>query len=216
MSSNNEILKRLERAEHDINRMLAKEMTLSLDTRRIRLLEEAVQRLEKEANPLITVALEKDEYANINNKKCIQVLESSRGMIESPKKKGDVGYNVITADGRVVYCVCLDVPITKIHTGVFIKLPPNTWALLTARSGAVFNRNLLILPGVIDEGFTGEIVVPCVSLRGDIFVPGGTSIAQLVLFESNTPELVYVDKLPTTERGQSGFGSTDDETKGNP
>lgn len=201
MSSNDEVFKRLERVEHDINRILAKEMTLSLDQRRIRLLEEAVQRLEKE----------KDEYASINNKKCIQVLESSRGRIESPKKKGDVGYNVITADdGRVVHRVCLDVPISKIHTGVFIKLPPNTWALLTARSGAVFNRNLLILPGVIDEGFTGEIVVPCVSLRGDIFVPGGTSIAQLVLFESNTPELVYVDKLPTTERGQSGFGSTDD------
>lgn len=63
--------------------------------------------------------------------------------------------------------------------------------------------------GVIDVGYTGSIAVKLYNHSGmDYTVHRGDKISQLVVVKIDTPELVLVDKLADTERGNGGFGST--------
>ena len=63
--------------------------------------------------------------------------------------------------------------------------------------------------GVIDVGYTGSIAVKLYNYSGaDYAVHRGDKISQLVVVKIDTPELVLVEKLADTERGNGGFGST--------
>ena len=63
--------------------------------------------------------------------------------------------------------------------------------------------------GVIDVGYTGSIAVKLYNHSGmDYSVRRGDKISQLVVVKIDTPDLVLVDKLADTERGNGGFGST--------
>ena len=63
--------------------------------------------------------------------------------------------------------------------------------------------------GVIDVGYTGSIAVKLYNHSGmDYTVRRGDKISQLVVVNIDTPDLVLVDKLADTERGNGGFGST--------
>lgn len=58
-------------------------------------------------------------------------------------------------------------------------------------------------------GYTGSIAVKLYNHSGmDYVVRRGDKISQLVVVKIDTPELVLVDKLADTERGNGGFGST--------
>lgn len=93
-------------------------------------------------------------------------------------------------------------------TGVHIELPMNTVGFLKSKSGLNVKHNLTS-DGVIDVGYTGSIVVKLYN-HGDVDyeVSRGDKISQLVILPVLTFGTVLVDKLDTTERGDSGFGST--------
>lgn len=124
--------------------------------------------------------------------------------IMPPAKDGDVGYNLVSNHEAVIPTG----EVVNIHTGVKVKIPDGYWGLITARSSAVFKHHILVLPGVIDNGYTGELMVACSALVKQRIIPAGTSLAQLILFPMVTPKIELVTELPKTERGESGFGST--------
>lgn len=124
--------------------------------------------------------------------------------IKLPSKEGDVGYNLVSNHDAVIP---VD-EVVNVKTGVKVKLPPGYWGLITARSSAVFKHHILVLPGVIDNGYTGELMVACTSIVKQRILSAGTSIAQLIVFPMVTPSINMVEVLPATERGESGFGST--------
>lgn len=124
--------------------------------------------------------------------------------IMPPAKEGDVGYNLISNHEAVIPMN----EVVNIHTGVKVKIPAGYWGMITARSSAVFKHKILVLPGVIDNGYTGELMVACAAIEKHRIIPAGTSIAQLILFPIITPDIEIVEELPKTERGESGFGST--------
>ena len=65
-------------------------------------------------------------------------------------------------------------------------------------------------PGLIDSGYRGELKVVLVNLDFEepIYVDRGDKIAQLVVQRIENVELELVDKLPSSERGSRGFGSS--------
>jgi dUTP pyrophosphatase len=69
---------------------------------------------------------------------------------------------------------------------------------------------VLNTPGLVDAGYRGELkVVLLNSDRSQPFVvEPGMRIAQLVVLPVATPNLVEVDELPASERGEKGFGSS--------
>lgn len=95
-----------------------------------------------------------------------------------------------------------------IDTGVHIQLPPGTVGMLKSKSGLNVKHGLTG-EGVIDEGFTGSIVVKLYNhTPKEYYINKGDKISQLVILPVLRPAPVQVDKIEGGERGDNGFGST--------
>jgi len=96
-----------------------------------------------------------------------------------------------------------------LHTDIAVKLPNQTCGIIKDRSGNAFKRGLHVLAGIIDESYTGEICVCIINLSKDKQIINiGDKIAQMLVVPVPVIELEEVDKLPKTDRGSGGFGST--------
>ncbi len=98
-----------------------------------------------------------------------------------------------------------------IGTGLKIALPEGFEAQVRPRSGLAAKHGITVLnaPGTIDADYRGEIGVILVNLSNDDFtIQPGERIAQLVLSEYQQIQWDEVETLPSTERGEGGFGST--------
>ena len=98
-----------------------------------------------------------------------------------------------------------------IGTGLKIALSEGFEAQVRPRSGLAAKHGITVLnaPGTIDADYRGEIGVILVNLSNDDFtIQPGERIAQLVLSEYQQIQWDEVETLPSTERGEGGFGST--------
>lgn len=98
-----------------------------------------------------------------------------------------------------------------VPTGVCIAIPPQYEGQVRPRSGLAFRQGLSIVnsPGTIDADYRGEIKVLLINLgRAPIEITRGMRIAQLVICPIMHVNLVEVDVLEDTVRGDGGFGST--------
>lgn len=112
----------------------------------------------------------------------------------------------------------LDEPVTLhpmerrlIPTGLHIALPEGYEAQVRPRSGLALKHGLTVLntPGTIDADYRGEIGVVLINLsQQDFVVNDGERIAQLVIARYEQGELVEVEVLDETERGEGGYGHT--------
>ena len=90
-------------------------------------------------------------------------------------------------------------------------MPEGYEAQVRPRSGLALKHGLTVLnsPGTIDADYRGEIGVVLVNLSQDDFVVNdGERIAQLVISRYEQGELVVVEQLDETERGEGGYGHT--------
>ena len=95
-----------------------------------------------------------------------------------------------------------------IDTGVHIQLPPGSVGMLKSKSGRNVNFGITG-EGVIDEGYTGSILVRLYNHSSNAFpISKGDKISQLVILPVLRPAPVQVDKIEGGERGDNGFGST--------
>lgn len=96
----------------------------------------------------------------------------------------------------------------NVHTGVHIELPPNTVGMIKSKSG-LYTKYGITATGVIDEGYTGEIVVGLQNKgsKKHIFQKG-EKVAQLVIMPVLYPSFRISDSIDGGERGDNGFGST--------
>lgn len=113
-------------------------------------------------------------------------------------------------------CIETDVEIKpnetkKIGTGIAIELEQNTVGLVFGRSGlgVKFGITLANCVGVIDSDYRGEIIVGLHNSSTESYtIKAGERIAQLVVVPIFLPEVVEVETLDETKRGENGFGST--------
>lgn len=112
----------------------------------------------------------------------------------------------------------LDAPVTirpmerkLIGTGLHIALPEGCEAQIRPRSGLALKHGITVLntPGTVDADYRGEIMVLLVNLSAEDFtVNDGERIAQMVIARHGQGELISVEKLDETERGEGGYGHT--------
>ncbi|MGF1639517.1 MAG: dUTP diphosphatase [Rhodospirillales bacterium] len=98
-----------------------------------------------------------------------------------------------------------------IPTGMAIALPVGHEAQVRPRSGLAARHGITVLnsPGTIDADYRGEIAVVLINLGDTPFaVERGMRIAQMVVAPVDTIVWREVERLPETERGGEGFGST--------
>ena len=98
-----------------------------------------------------------------------------------------------------------------IPTGIAIQLPVGFEAQVRPRSGLAAKHGVTVLnsPGTIDSDYRGEVGVLLVNLgQQAVLIERGMRIAQMVIAPVIQVELVSVEDLDETERGDGGFGST--------
>ena len=98
-----------------------------------------------------------------------------------------------------------------IPTGLHIALPEGYEAQVRPRSGLALKHGLTVLntPGTIDADYRGEIGVVLINLsQEDFTVNDGERIAQMVIARHEQGDLVVVEELDQTERGEGGYGHT--------
>lgn len=97
---------------------------------------------------------------------------------------------------------------TFIDTGIHIEIPEGYVGMIKSKSGLNCKNNL-VAEGVIDTGYTGTIGVKIYNHgKEDYTFRAGDKITQLVILPIPEVNLIQVDKLEDTERGDNGFGST--------
>lgn len=146
---------------------------------------------------------------------------TDNAVIPAYAKSGDAGLDITATsksfDGvNVVY-----------GTGIAIKIPEGYVGLLFPRS-SISKKDMLLTNsvGVIDSGFTGEILFKfkpandrsiisrnaITNVFEEIIIieeyEVGDRIGQLLVIPYPQVEFKEVDELPTTERGTGGYGST--------
>lgn len=99
-----------------------------------------------------------------------------------------------------------------VGTGVSIALPAGYVAFIVPRSGLAAKHGITVVnsPGTVDAGYRGEIKVTLLNTdSSDSFeIAIGDRIAQMIVMPVTQARFIHVEKLPVSERGESGFGST--------
>lgn len=120
-------------------------------------------------------------------------------------------------DAGLDLCACEAVTVKPgervlVRTGIAIALPPGTAGFVLPRSGLAIKHGVSLVnsPGLIDEGYRGEIKVIVINLDPDepFHIEAGDRIAQLVVQRVEHVEVREVAALPESARGDGGFGST--------
>ncbi|HYR46688.1 MAG TPA: dUTP diphosphatase [Thermoanaerobaculia bacterium] len=98
-----------------------------------------------------------------------------------------------------------------VPTGVAVAIPEGYEGQVRIRSGLAHDRGLALLnaPGTIDSDYRGEIRLILANLGSEpVTLERGERIAQLVFAPVARARFEKVAELPSSHRGQGGFGST--------
>ncbi len=99
-----------------------------------------------------------------------------------------------------------------VPTGVAVAIPEGFAGLVLPRSGLASRHGLTLAnaPGLIDSGYRGEVTCAMVNLDRErpASIRRGDRIAQLLIVSVPAVEPHWSDELPSSERGEAGFGST--------
>lgn len=140
------------------------------------------------------------------NTMAVQVLDAG-GAMPQRTYDGDAGFDLCVSETTVV----MPRQFIDIPCGVAVQLPPGTWGYLVGRSSTLRQRELLVNPGIIDNGYRGPLYVGVWNLGTEPNkVEAGDRIAQLIPMPlvANKVAVAQVDTLGDSDRAARGFGST--------
>lgn len=140
--------------------------------------------------------------------KNIQIkLLTNEALVPKKQHELDIGYDLASVENLTL----LSKQVTLVRTGLSISLPAGVAGFVLPRSGLATKHQITLInsPGLIDPGYTGEILIPLIN-HSDINynISKQERVAQLVLVNSDNVEFDLVDELNVTERSSDGFGST--------
>lgn len=135
-------------------------------------------------------------------------LLSAEGTVPRYALPGDAGADLTLAEDVEL------APLQRalVGTGVAVAIPEGYAGFVHPRSGLAHRLGLSLVnaPGTIDSGYRGEIKVNLVNLdpAATLTLRRGDRVAQLVVQPVVRARFVPVDRLPGSERGAGGHGST--------
>lgn len=124
----------------------------------------------------------------------------------------DLGYDLYAIQDTVL----MPGVVTKVETGVAASAYTTTLSGKTFGMGLLYRdrssmaeKGIIVVGGVIDAGYTGELKVMLLNLSGVAYKIGaGDRIVQMLPQMVLTGETEVVDELAESSRGAGGFGST--------
>jgi dUTP pyrophosphatase len=120
-------------------------------------------------------------------------------------KSGDAAFDLFAAIGTTVGSM----ERVQISTGVAVEIPEGYVGLIWDKSGLSQKFGLKTLGGVVDAGYRGEIFVGMINLSKETYVfEKGHKVAQMIIQKREHCDILEVEQLGESERGDGGFGST--------
>ena len=99
-----------------------------------------------------------------------------------------------------------------VATGLAVAIPDGYAGLVLPRSGLAIKKGLTVAntPGLIDAHYRGELKVIAINVdpQNPVTIEAGDRIAQLVIQRIPEVQLLEVEELDHTDRGEGGFGSS--------
>ena len=125
--------------------------------------------------------------------------------IPTKAHKSDAGWDLYSCEPKTI----LPNERVTINTGISLAIPNSFAGLIWPRSGLAVKQGVVILAGVIDSGYRGEVKVCLLNTGQDtIIIDSGDRIAQILFQEVPKFRLVSATDLNETERNSDGFGSS--------
>lgn len=121
---------------------------------------------------------------------------------------GSVGLDIASLGRQVLWTGI----ITKVRTGLAVAIPKGYHGEIHIRSSlGIRGIRLANCTGIIDSDYRGEIMLVLINDSNVVqHISEGERIAQLILVKDPVYTVTEVDELDDTERGEGGFGSTND------
>ena len=119
----------------------------------------------------------------------------------------DAGWDLRAAEPKTIPSGA----IRLVPTGVTVDLPPGTYGMICSRSGLVAKHGVAVAnaPGIIDSGYTGEILVALINHGREAYrLDAGDRVAQIVFGRVDLVNVVGGDTLEGDSRGDGGHGSS--------
>ena len=135
------------------------------------------------------------------------VINDNRAVIPTKAHPSDIGYDLTTID---VFRK-LSHRITLFETGISMLPPDGYYIEIVPRSSMSKTGYMLANSvGTIDPSYTGTLKVALIKIDDslpDIKLP--FKLCQIVLRKAEYSDMVKVDSIDQTVRGDGGFGSSD-------
>ncbi|KAF4791052.1 hypothetical protein TURU_134546 [Turdus rufiventris] len=169
----------------------------------------AAEHIQKEpaAPPLLIVSKKREDQHEGSSRKDTNSWSNILQQLLPPDTRGSLGIDLAAA----VDVTLLDSSVRKIPTSItgpiYKEKDSALGALLLGRSSASL-AGLIVLPGVVDADYTGEIMICAYMLTPPLTITKGTQIAQLIMYQKCQVDNDIFQHVP--RRGAKGFGSTGD------
>ena len=96
-----------------------------------------------------------------------------------------------------------------VSTGISMAIPEGYVGLIWDKSGIATKHGIKTMAGVIDSGYRGEVKILVHNLSDQVHkIEKNTKVAQMLIQPIECREVIEVEELDQTERGEEGFGST--------
>jgi len=142
----------------------------------------------------------------------IKRLEHFRGSLPQYKTPGSSGMDVRASFEKEGDSITIEAgERALVPTGLSMKVAEGYEIQARPRSGLALKKGLSLpnSPGTIDSDYRGEVQVILINHGKEaVEIKDGERIAQLVICPVVKANILVVDSLDETERGEGGFGST--------
>ena len=131
-----------------------------------------------------------------------------RAILPSRAYDGDAGLDLYSVEEAMLAPGAR----ASVGTGIAVEIPDGHAGLVLPRSGLAARHGIALVnaPGLIDAGYRGEVRVLLLNTDRDAEyrVTAGDRIAQLLVIRVDPLEVVEIDALAHSQRGDGGFGSS--------
>lgn len=98
---------------------------------------------------------------------------------------------------------------TLVGTGLAFGIPQGNYGRIAPRSGLAAKNSIDVGAGVIDSDYRGEVKVLLFNFSEvDFEFKEGDRVAQMIIEKYTMTQIVEMETLDETVRGEGGFGST--------
>jgi len=134
--------------------------------------------------------------------------DSKSGKLPRRQYKGDAGLDLEVSQYQLV----MPGATVRLPHNIAVEVPIGTFGIVVPRSSTLPNKGLLVMIGILDPGFRGEVqTVVYNPTKRSVAVNSDERLSQLLvlpLLSVTVEEVDAPESLSKSDRGEAGFGSS--------